>query len=80
MILMPRFFLSDSLVARIHLIRWISGVFGVRTSAPVYNNELSYQLSNAHKTVLGLFIYQKVYNVMKYVMVYLFIIYKDYVI
>jgi len=41
---------------------------------------LSYQLSNAHKTVLGLFIYQKVYNVMKYVMVYLFIIYKDYVI
>ena len=41
------FFLSGSLVARIHLIRWISEVSGVRTTAPAYNNALSYQLSYA---------------------------------
>ena len=34
------FFLSSSLVARIYL-RWISGVSGVRTPAPAYNNALS---------------------------------------
>jgi len=42
------FFLSGSLVVRIHLIRWINGVFGVRTPTPAYNNALSYQLSYAH--------------------------------
>jgi len=41
------FFWSGSLVARIHLMRWISGVSGVRTPAPAYNNALSYQLSYA---------------------------------
>jgi len=47
----PRFFFwSGSLVARIHLIRWISGVSGVRTPAPAYNNALSYQLIYAHGT------------------------------
>jgi len=44
------FFLSGSLVARIHLIRWIRGVSGVRTPALAYNNVLSYQLSYAHGT------------------------------
>jgi hypothetical protein len=42
---------SGSLMARIHLIRWISGVSTVRTPAPAYNNALSYQLSYAHGTV-----------------------------
>jgi len=42
------FFWSGSLVARIHLIRWISGVSGVRTPTSAYNNALSYQLSYAH--------------------------------
>ena len=45
------FFWSGSLVARIHLIRWISGVSRVRTPAPAYNNALSYQLSYAYGTV-----------------------------
>lgn len=42
---------SDSLVARIHFIRWISGV-GVRVSTPTlaYNNALSYYLKYAHGT------------------------------
>ena len=44
------FFLSGSLVDRIHLIRWICGVSGVRTPTPAYNNALSYQLSYAHGT------------------------------
>ena len=43
-------FLSGSLVARIHLIRWISRVSGVRTPTSAYNNTLSYQLSYAHRT------------------------------
>lgn len=46
------FFLSGSLLARIHLIRWISGVSGVQTPAPAYNNALSYQLSYAHGTMI----------------------------
>jgi len=41
-------FLSGSLVARIHLIRWISRASGVWTLAPAYNIALSYQLSYAH--------------------------------
>jgi len=44
------FFWSGSLVARTHLIRWISGVSGVRTPDPAYNNALSYQLSYVHGT------------------------------
>jgi len=39
-------------VARINLIRSISGVSGVRTPTPAYNNALSYQLSYAHGTYL----------------------------
>jgi len=45
------FFFPGSQMARIHLLRWISGVFGVRISAPAYNNALSYQLSYAHRIV-----------------------------
>ena len=46
------FFLSGSLVARIHIIRWINGVSGVRIPATAYNNALSYQLSYAHGTFM----------------------------
>jgi len=44
------FFLSGSLVARIHLIRWLSGMSEVRTPTHAYNNALSYQLSYVHET------------------------------
>jgi len=46
------FFSCGNLVARIHLIRWISGVSGVRTPTPAYNNVLSYQLNYVHGTHL----------------------------
>ena len=52
--------MSGSLVSRIHLIRWISGVSEVRTPTPAYNNALSYQLSYAHRTTY-LFIRFKVW-------------------
>jgi len=54
-LLLSLFFLSGSLMARIYLIRWISGVPEVRTPAPAYNNALSYQLSYAHGTYYYLF-------------------------
>jgi len=52
--MMNLFFWSGSLVARIHLISWISGVSGVRSPTPVYNNALSYELSYAHGTMMNL--------------------------
>jgi len=56
------FFLSDSLVARIHLIKWISGVSGVRTLASAYNNALSYQPSYAHGTNCDTYMQVKDFN------------------
>jgi len=67
MVVQIYFFSLGSLVDRIHLIRWISGVPGVQTPAPAYNNALSYQLSYAHGTggsklvyMIKTFIYVKI--------------------